>query len=121
MHRVHQLTGHLSAMPVPGATATTVTAAAGAVNVNVTAGKARRAIDDDGVYVLGACRTACGGYGGSLANQSGRECECTCDFHLCSLLCCSVGSASALVTFISCSLHSARANPTINMQLYTLQ
>jgi hypothetical protein len=38
-----------------------------------------------------------------------RWCECSCDVYLCSLLCCSSGSASALVTFILCSAHAAHA------------
>jgi hypothetical protein len=51
-----------------------------------------------------------------------RQCECSCDVYSCSLLRCSLGSASALVMFI-CVLctHSAHAMLTINMQLYALQ
>jgi hypothetical protein len=36
-----------------------------------------------------------------------RWCECPCDAHLCSLLCCSLGGASALVTFL-CVLSTQR-------------
>jgi hypothetical protein len=61
--------------------------------------------------------------------DAGRWCDCTCDIHLCSLSCCSLGGASALVAFICvlfrvapyecscdvhvCSLHSADANFTM--------
>jgi hypothetical protein len=34
------------------------------------------------------------------ARQRGTWCECSGDVHLCSLLCCFLGSASALVTFV---------------------
>jgi hypothetical protein len=50
-----------------------------------------------------------------------RWCECSFDVHLCSLLCCFLGGASALVTFIRVLCHSPRANLTINVQLHTLQ
>jgi hypothetical protein len=65
--------------------------------------------------------------------QVGSAVECSCHFHvvfvcesschvqLCSLLCCSLDSASAPGDDVYlCSLHSARANLTINTRLHTL-
>jgi hypothetical protein len=43
-----------------------------------------------------------------------RLCDCSCHVHLCSLLCCSFVSATALVALISCSLHSAHAKLKYN-------
>jgi hypothetical protein len=47
-----------------------------------------------------------------------RWCDCSCDVHLCSLLCCSVRGASALVTFICvlCTLRTqiALSNATLH-------
>jgi hypothetical protein len=36
----------------------------------------------------------------AIASRMRRWCECSCDVHLCSLMCCSLGGASALVTSI---------------------
>jgi hypothetical protein len=51
----------------------------------------------------------------------GRECDCSCRVHSRSLLCCSLGSASALVTFICvyCTLHSLLSRSHIYANSHT--
>jgi hypothetical protein len=53
------------------------------------------------------------------SNAACRWCDCSCDVQLCSLLCCSLGGASALVTFISSVLCTLRTQISRSICTFT--